>query len=158
MNKIIPYLLPQKDAVSLSNLIPSQLFPEDDWTTTGKRLSYWYSASCLAGLGVGREDNWVGLWYLIQWFIRSSCSCLPFFHLLDDEYVSTDSFTMTIFPTLFNACVATASYCKSWSLPGLCLLIFAMYLGRVIFHNRQEGSSSAEELISSYTDNLQLSG
>lgn len=108
------------------------------------------------GLGAGREDSWVVLWYLICWFIRwSSCSCLPFSHLLDDRCcVSTDSFTRNTFPTLFSACVATASYCNSWSLPGLCLLVFAMYLRRVIFHSWQEGKSSAEELISSYTGNF----
>lgn len=103
-------------------------------------------------LGAGKEDNWVGLWYLIQWFIRPSCSCLPFSHILEDKCcVCTGSFTITIFPTLFSACIATDSYCNSWSLPGLCLLIFAMYL---IFYNGQEGSSSAEELISSYTGNF----
>lgn len=113
MKKIIPYLLPGKDAMPFSSVIPSQLiFPEDDRTVTGKWLNYWYSASCLGGWGqVEKITGWfmvsntVIYWLLLQ---------LPsFLHLLDYKgCVSTDSFAITIFSTLFSACVATASYCN----------------------------------------------
>lgn len=84
---------------------------------------------------------------LVWWFIRVSCSPGVFL-LIPSPY------TTTLLPTLPSACVAAASYCNSWPLPSLFLLIFAMYVRRVIFHTLQEGSSSAEELISSCTGNF----
>ena len=102
-----------------------------------------------------REDNWVILWHAGTVVYRGLLQPSPSSHFLDDRScVSTHSFTLDLLPTLPSACLATASYCNGWPLPGLCLLVFAMYLGRVMFHTWQKGSSSAEELISSHTGNF----